>query len=103
MSTLHTPPAPPAPPAPHQAPLAAGWTPELTPDDHFMHLVGPLLTRMDGEIKRFVFSKTTGRSKYEWAKRSTRWPNHLLDCEVMQLAFACFLGAFNPIEPKEEK
>ena len=29
--------------------------PELTPDDHFVDLVGPLLTRMDGEIKRYAF------------------------------------------------
>ena len=35
--------------------LAAGWTPEHTPDDHFVHLVGPLLTRMDGDIKRYAF------------------------------------------------
>ena len=55
MDTPHTPDTSPAPPVPHQAPLTAGWTPELTPDDHFMHLVGPLLTRMDGEIKRYAF------------------------------------------------
>jgi hypothetical protein len=58
---------------------------------------------MDGEVKRFMFSKMSGRSKYEWSRRSTRWPNHLLDCEVMQLAFACFLGAFNPVEQKDER
>jgi len=34
---------------------AASWTPEVTPDDHFVHLVGPLLTRMDGEIRRYAF------------------------------------------------
>ena len=44
--------------APHTSPnlpLAAGWTPEVTPDDHFVHLIGPLLTRMDGAIKRYAF------------------------------------------------
>ena len=35
--------------------MAAGWTPEVTPDDHFVHLVGPLLTRMDGEMRRYAF------------------------------------------------
>lgn len=33
----------------------AGWMPEVTPDDHFVHLVGPLLTRMDGPTPRFAF------------------------------------------------
>jgi len=40
---------------PIHPPLAAGWTPDTTPDDHFVHLVGPLLTRMDGETLRYAF------------------------------------------------
>jgi acyl-coenzyme A thioesterase 13 len=40
-------------PSTHTAP--AGWAPDDTPDDHFVHLVGPLLTRMDGEVRRFAF------------------------------------------------
>lgn len=36
-------------------PLPDGWTPEVTPDDHFVHLVGPLLTRQDGDITRYGF------------------------------------------------
>ena len=40
---------------PLSVPSAAGWTPDVTPDDHFVHLVGPLLTRMDGETLRYAF------------------------------------------------
>jgi uncharacterized protein (TIGR00369 family) len=36
-------------------PVAAGWLPEVTPDDHFVHLVGPLLTRMEGPVRRYAF------------------------------------------------
>lgn len=39
--------------SPHAMP--DGWTPELTPDDHFVDLVGPLLARHDGDIKRYGF------------------------------------------------
>jgi acyl-coenzyme A thioesterase PaaI-like protein len=36
-------------------PAALGWSPELAPGDDFMHLVGPLLWRMDGQTKRYAF------------------------------------------------
>jgi acyl-coenzyme A thioesterase PaaI-like protein len=35
--------------------ITEGWSPELAPGDDFMHLVGPLLWRMDGGIKRYAF------------------------------------------------
>lgn len=40
---------------------------------------------LDAEVKA-----ETARGRYEWKLRSKRWPNHLLDCEVMQLAMANF-------------
>jgi hypothetical protein len=43
---------------------------------------------LDGEYKREFHSPRTGRSTWEWVRRSKRWPNHLLDCEVMQLGMA---------------
>ncbi len=36
-------------------PAADDWTPEFTPDDEFVHLVGPLLVRMDNGVKRYAF------------------------------------------------
>jgi len=35
--------------------IPAGWSADDTPDDHFVHLVGPLLTRQDGDTRRFAF------------------------------------------------
>jgi hypothetical protein len=47
---------------------------------------------MDAEIKDAVRNKRTGKTTWCWRQRSARWPNHLLDCEVMQVAAAVFLG-----------
>lgn len=55
---------------------------------------------MDGEIKRYLLNKKTGRTRYEWVKRGKTWPNHLFDCEVMQLAAATYLGLLNEEEKK---
>jgi len=57
---------------------------EWATDEYFRHL--------DGEIKRRVFHPRTGKVKYEWQKRSRHWPNHLLDCEAMQIAVAIKLN-----------
>jgi hypothetical protein len=46
---------------------------------------------IDSEVKAERINMRTGRSEIEWVKRSHRWPNHLLDCEVMQVALASFL------------
>lgn len=56
---------------------------------------------MDAEIKTAVHNKKTGRTTWQWAKRSARWPNHLLDCEVMQVAAATFYGVFTINEEQE--
>ena len=49
---------------------------------------------MAEENRAFVNSKT-GRVAYKWAKvGGSRTPNHLLDCETMQIAAALSLGLF---------
>jgi len=49
--------------------------------------------QMDAKILDARVDKA-GNTFYEWKKRSHRWPDHLLDCEVMQLAFAAFHRLF---------
>jgi hypothetical protein len=56
---------------------------------------------MDAEIKSERFNQSTGVSTYDWKPRSRHWPNHLFDCEVMQVAHAAFLGLFEIPETKE--
>jgi phage terminase large subunit GpA-like protein len=46
---------------------------------------------MDGEFKNPGYKSRTGTT-WNWEKRGSRWPNHLLDCEVMQIALANCLG-----------
>jgi hypothetical protein len=50
---------------------------------------------MDGEIKQSVKNRNTGMTKYQWAPRSKHWPNHMFDCEVLQVAAATFFGWFD--------
>jgi DNA-directed RNA polymerase subunit RPC12/RpoP len=52
---------------------------------------------MDGELKRHTQNRKTGRMSYEWVKRGKTWPNHWLDCEVMQLAAATNEGLINEL------
>lgn len=56
---------------------------------------------MDAEIKTESFNRMTGKTTYDWKPRSRHWPNHLFDCEVMQVAHAAFLGLFDIPETKE--
>lgn len=60
---------------------------EVATEEYWQHL--------DAEVKTAVFNKITGRTTYEWRKRSSHWPNHLLDCETLQVAFATFHKLFN--------
>ena len=46
---------------------------------------------MEGEVKQRERSARTGAIRYSWVRRNSAWPNHLFDCEVLQLAFAQFL------------
>lgn len=45
---------------------------------------------MDCEHKVARLSSSTGRTTWTWLPRSSKWPNHLFDCEVMQIAAAIF-------------
>jgi hypothetical protein len=63
---------------------AGGWQFTLSPgadtDDYRHH--------MNGEQR----NESTGH----WEKRNRHWPNHLRDCEKMQVAFAVSLGLLEP-------
>jgi hypothetical protein len=76
--------------------VAAGIRWELIdglPLEYFRHL--------DGEVKMLV-PGPRGRLISQWRPRSKRWPNHLNDCELEQLAFAMFLKRL-PWAAEEEK
>jgi len=45
---------------------------------------------LDCEQKVARLSSATGRTTWTWLSRSSKWPNHLADCEVMQVAGAIF-------------
>jgi hypothetical protein len=55
--------------------------------------------QLDAEVKTAVFSRVTGRTTHQWLPRSKHWPNHLLDCETLQVAAASFFRFFNLEEP----
>jgi hypothetical protein len=42
------------------------------------------------DAKRYEPRAVRRRVVWEWVKRSSRWPDHLLDCEVTQIAWAAF-------------
>ncbi len=50
---------------------------------------------IDGEILITVRNKTSGITVQRWEPRHRHWPNHMRDCEKMQVAFATFLGLFS--------
>lgn len=45
---------------------------------------------LDCEHKVARLSSSTGRTTWTWLPRSSKWPNHMADCEVMQIAAAIF-------------
>jgi hypothetical protein len=61
---------------------------DVASDDYWRH--------MDAEVKAGEFNRRTGRTTFRWQQRSKHWPNHLFDCEVLQVAGANFFGIFNP-------
>jgi len=70
---------------------------EMADEEYWRH--------MDAEKKESVYSARTGKVMHIWRPRSKKWPNHLFDCEVMQVAAAIFhqrmkLTAETP-EPKQ--
>lgn len=52
--------------------------------EYFRHL--------DGEYRKQVYDRSTNRTRWIWVKRSRQWPNHMFDCEVMQLPMAILHG-----------
>jgi hypothetical protein len=42
------------------------------------------------DAKRYEPRAVRRRVVWEWTKRSSRWPDHLLDCEITQIAWAAF-------------
>jgi hypothetical protein len=55
-----------------------------------------------GKIEKAVADRR-GNKRHIWVKRTHLWPDHLLDCEVMQLAFAMFHGLLSGEYFKEVK
>jgi hypothetical protein len=53
---------------------------DMATEEYFRH--------MDAEIK--VHEMVRGRATHHWKPRSKHWPNHLWDCETMQVAGANF-------------
>lgn len=49
---------------------------------------------MEAEVKTQVVNRLTGQTKHQWQLRSSHWPNHMFDCEVMQVVAANYLGVF---------
>ena len=57
---------------------------------------------LDGQVKREVWSRFSGRTHVKWMSRSSSWPDHLLACEYQNVAAAVFLRQF-PLEAKQKK
>lgn len=59
-------------------------TEDAATEDYWKH--------MDAEVRTAVFNKNFGTTKHSWMPRSKHWPNHLFDCEVLQVVGAAFFG-----------
>jgi hypothetical protein len=53
---------------------------------------------LDAKIKVSEFKRRTGKTVMHWQKRSQHWPDHLDDCEIMQIALAAFFGIIDLVE-----
>lgn len=51
-------------------------------------------THMNSEVKREIYSQ--GRVTYGWRLRTSQIPNHLFDCEILQIVMAMFLDRITP-------
>ena len=67
---------------------------EYATDEYFRHL--------NGEWKKRVVNMKMGRASMAWVLRSSSWPNHLLDCECMNLAIALKFEILRNINEREE-
>lgn len=54
----------------------------------------------DSEVKAWVFTKGKTKGVWTWRLRAPKWPNHLRDCEKMQVAAATLLGLLTIDPPK---
>lgn len=54
------------------------------------------------DAKRYVPRPAGRRVVFEWSLRSSRWPDHILDTEITQLAWASFHGRL-PLTPEDKK
>jgi hypothetical protein len=45
-------------------------------------------THLDAKVMRGKVVGRGMRTEWKWEKRTGKWPDHLNDCEIMQLAFA---------------
>ena len=59
---------------------------EAASEEYFRHI--------DAEIKQPLAVGRTGKITWQWCKRNSRWPNHGLDCEIMQIAAAVLKRRF---------
>lgn len=57
---------------------------------------------LDAEHKLGKLSATTGRTSYTWLPRSAKWPNHLFDAEVENVAMAIFHGRLRISPPSPD-
>ena len=64
-------------------------SPQMDNEEYWRHL--------DAKIKVAEFNKRTGRTVMKWQKRSQHWPDHLDDCEIMQIGLAAFFGIIDLI------
>ncbi len=55
------------------------------------------------DAKRYEPRAIRRRVVWEWVKRSSRWPDHLLDCEITQVAWAAFHERLPLNLPEEEE
>ena len=55
------------------------------------------------DAKRYGPRAIRRRVVWESVKRSSRWPDHLLDCEVTQIAWAAFHGRLPLNLPEDQK
>lgn len=69
---------------------------ESASEEYFRHL--------NSKIKKAVVVGRTKKIVHIWQKRSSRWPDHWLDCEIEQIALALFLKIlpWGQTAPKEE-
>jgi len=58
-------------------------------------------THLDSHILKPTANRS-GRIRYQWFKRNHRWPDHLHDCELMQLAMAMLWNDLKPTSNEVE-